>query len=155
MAGSFNRVILCGNVGRDPEIRSTQGGSRIANITLATSEDWTDKSSGERKSKVEWHKISVFNDNIVGIVERFVKKGSRILIEGQITTRDWTDKDGQKRYSTEINIGRFNGSLVLLDSKRQDDAPASRQAGTHQTMNTRGEMVDRPNGPDLDDTIPF
>lgn len=129
MAGSVNRVILVGNVGKDPEIRSTQGGQRIANLTLATSEDWTDKASGERKSKVEWHRISIFNDNIVSVVERFVKKGSKIYVEGSLQTRKWTDQQGQERYTTEVNIGKFNGVLTLLDSKRDGDAaPAARPA---------------------------
>lgn len=125
MAGSVNRVILIGNLGRDPEIRSTQGGMKIASFSLATSEDWTDKSSGERKSKVEWHKISVMNDRTVDVVERFVKKGSKVYIEGQLSTREWTDKDGGKRQTTEIVIGRFNGQLTLLDSKRDGEAPAA------------------------------
>lgn len=132
MAGSVNRAIILGNVGKDPEIRSTQGGMKIANLTVATSETWNDKSSGERKEKVEWHRVSIINDRIVDVVERFVKKGSKIYIEGQIQTRDWTDKDGQKRYTTEINIGRFNGSLVLLDSKREGAAVADRQAPRRQ-----------------------
>ena len=115
MAASLNRVQLIGNVGKDPEIRSTQGGERIANLTVATSESWTDKRSGEKKERTEWHRIAIFNDGLVGVVERFVHKGSRIFVEGQLTTRKWTDQSGQEKYSTEINLGKFNGTLILLD----------------------------------------
>jgi single-strand DNA-binding protein len=154
VAGSVNKVLLVGHVGKDPEIRSTQGGSKIANITLATSETWSDKASGERKSRTEWHKISVFNDNIVGVVERFVKKGSHLYIEGQLTTREWTDQQGNKRYSTEVNIGRFNGQLVLLDSKGGGErAPAAAESGITWGPSKTPDAP-RP-APDLGDEIPF
>ena len=109
MAGSVNKVILVGNIGRDPEIRSTQDGMRIANLSLATSETWRDKSSGERKEKTEWHRVAVFNDRLVDVIEKYVKKGAKLYIEGQLQTRKWTDKDGQDRYTTEVVLGRFNG----------------------------------------------
>lgn len=136
---SVNKAIIVGNVGRDPEIRSTQNGTRIANLTIATSESWRDKNSGERKEKTEWHRVSVLNDSLVGVVEKYVHKGSKVYIEGAIQTRKWTDKDGATRYSTEITLGRFNGQIVLLDSKQEGDAaePTPRQTET------------------LDDEIPF
>ena len=125
MAGSVNKVILVGNVGKDPEVRSTQNGGKIANLTLATSETWNDRASGERKEKTEWHKVSIFNDRIVDVVEKFVKKGSKIYVEGSLQTRKWTDQQGQERYTTEIVIGRFNGQLTMLDGRR-DEASAPR-----------------------------
>ena len=117
MAGSVNKVILIGNLGRDPEIRSTQDGSKIANITLATSETWNDKGSGERKERTEWHRVVIFNDKIADVAERFLKKGAKIYVEGSLQTRKWTDQQGQERYTTEVIIGRFNGQLTMLDSR--------------------------------------
>lgn len=158
MAGSVNKCILIGNVGKDPEIRSTQGGMRIANLTLATSETWNDKASGERKERTEWHRISIMNDRIVDVVERFVKKGSKIYVEGQITTRKWTDQQGQERYTTEINVGRFNGVVTLLDSKRDGDAPQRQTSGASmQQDNPRTPPPPRPQPQDdIDgDSIPF
>ena len=113
MAGSANKVILIGNLGRDPEIRSMPNGDRIANFSLATSETWRDKSSGERKEKTEWHRVSIFNDNIVKVVENYVKKGSTVYVEGSLQTRKWTDKDGVEKYTTEVIVGRFNGQLTM------------------------------------------
>lgn len=115
MAGSVNKVILIGNVGVEPEIRSMQSGDRVANISLATSETWKDK-SGERQEKTQWHKVVVFNQNIVGVVEKYVKKGAKLYIEGQIETRKW-EKDGVPQYTTEIVVKPFNGQLTMLDSK--------------------------------------
>lgn len=119
MAGSVNKVIIVGNLGRDPEIRSMPNGDRIANMSIATSETWKDKSSGERKEKTEWHRVSIFNDNIVKVVESYVKKGSTVYIEGQLQTRKWTDKDGVEKYTTEIIVGRFNGVLTMLGGKSE------------------------------------
>lgn len=118
MAGSVNKVILVGNLGRDPEIRSTQGGSRIANLSLATSETWKDKGSGERKERTEWHRVAVFNDHLVEIVEKYLRKGSKIYVEGQLQTRKWTDQQGQERYTTEVVLSRFRGEITMLDSPR-------------------------------------
>ena len=117
MAGSVNKVILVGNVGKDPEIRRTQDGRSFANLRIATSESWRDKASGEKKEKTEWHAVVVFNDNTTKFVEQYVKKGSKLYIEGQLQTRKWQDKDGQDRYSTEIVLQNFNSVLTLLDSK--------------------------------------
>ena len=118
MAGSVNKVILVGNIGKDPEIRSTQSGGKIANLTLATSETWNDKSSGERKEKTEWHRVVVFNDRLVDVVERFVKKGRKLYVEGSLQTRKWTDQSGQEKYTTEVVVDRFRGDITLLDSNR-------------------------------------
>ena len=117
MAGSVNKVILVGNLGRDPEVRSTQSGGKIVNLNVATSESWKDRNSGERKEKTEWHRVVIFNDNLAGVAERFLKKGSKIYVEGALQTRKWTDQSGQERYSTEVVISRFKGELTLLDGR--------------------------------------
>src|ERR1700744_117557 len=117
MAGSVNKVILVGNLGKDPEVRNTQDGSKIVNLTLATSETWNDRASGERKEKTEWHRVVVFNDRVADVAERFLKKGAKIYVEGSLQTRKWTDQQGQERYTTEVVIGRFNGQLTMLDTR--------------------------------------
>lgn len=117
MAGSVNKVILVGNLGKDPEIRAMPSGSEVANLTVATSESWKDKSTGERKEKTEWHRISIFNENIVKVAKNYLKKGSKVYIEGQLQTRKWTDQSGVEKYSTEIVLQGFNGVLTMLDSK--------------------------------------
>src|SRR5438445_5020039 len=117
MPGSVNKVILVGNLGRDPEIRSTQDGTRIANLNLATSENWKDKMSGERKERTEWHRVVIFNENLINVAERYLKKGSKVYLEGQIETRKWADQSGQERYSSEIVLRPFRGELTLLDSR--------------------------------------
>jgi single-strand DNA-binding protein len=162
MAGSVNKVILVGNLGRDPEIRSTQDGLRIANLSLATSETWRDKASGERKEKTEWHRVAIFNDRLVDVVEKYVKKGAKLYIEGQLQTRKWTDKEGQERYTTEIVLGRFNGQLTMLDGRSggegfsgsadDDVAPAPRAAASGGMSRGGGRA---PASQDLDDEIPF
>ena len=115
MAGSVNKVILVGNLGRDPEIRSTQDGTRIANLNLATSESWRDRVSGERKERTEWHRVVIFNERLVEIAEKYLRKGSKIYVEGALQTRKWTDQQGQDRYSTEVVLQRFRGELTMLD----------------------------------------
>lgn len=117
MAGSVNKVIIIGNLGRDPEVRSFQNGGRVCNLRIATSETWKDKTSGERKERTEWHSIAIFNENLVGIAERYLKKGSKVYIEGQLETRKYTDKDGNERYSTEVVLRPYRGELTLLDSR--------------------------------------
>lgn len=117
MAGSVNKVIIVGNLGRDPEIRSMPNGDRVANLSVATSESWKDKSSGERKEKTEWHRVTIFNDNIVKVVESYVKKGSTVYIEGSLQTRKWTDQQGVEKYSTEIVVSRFKGELTMLGGR--------------------------------------
>ena len=118
MAGSINKVILVGNLGRDPEIRSTNDGTRIANLALATSETWRDRNSGERKERTEWHRVVIFNERLVDVVEKYCKKGSKLYIEGALQTRKWTDNQGQERYSTEVVLQRFRGELTMLDGAR-------------------------------------
>ena len=167
MAGSVNKVILVGNLGRDPEIRSMPNGDRIANLSLATSETWRDRQSGERKEKTEWHRVVVFNDNIVKVVENYLKKGSTIYVEGQLQTRKWTDQQGVEKYSTEVVIGRFNGQLTMLGGR--DGGGASQGGGSgggyaggrdddySSGFSTGG--ANKPSGPkesyDLNDDIPF
>lgn len=144
MAGSVNKVIIVGNVGKDPEIRNTQAGGKIANLTVATSETWNDKASGERKERTEWHRVACMNDNISGVIERFVKKGSKVYIEGSLQTRKWTDQQGVERYTTEVMIGRFNGQLVLLDGRQQS-------AGSDEPQRAAPRAAE----PDINDSIPF
>ncbi len=119
MSGSVNKVILLGILGRDPEIRTFQDGKEVMNLSVATSENWKDKASGERKEKTEWHRVVVFNENLVGIGKKHLAKGSKIYLEGSLQTRKWTDKDGAEKYSTEIVLQNFGGSLVLLGDKHQ------------------------------------
>ena len=117
MAGSVNKVILVGNLGRDPEVRSTQDGLKIVNLSLATSESWRDKNSGERRERTEWHRVVIFNEKLGEVAEKFLKKGSKIYVEGALQTRKWTDQGGQERYSTEVVLQRFRGELTMLDGK--------------------------------------
>ncbi len=117
MAGSVNKVILVGNVGKDPEIRRTQDGRPIANLSLATSETWRDKNTGERKEKTEWHRVVIFSEPLCKVVEQYVKKGAKLYIEGQLQTRKWTDQSGAEKYSTEVVLQGFNGSLTMLDGR--------------------------------------
>jgi len=165
MAGSVNKVILIGNVGKDPEIRSTNDGTRIANFTLATSETWRGKASGERKERTEWQRIVIFNDRLTDVFEKYVKKGAKLYIEGALQTRKWTDKEGQERYTTEVVLQRFRGELTMLDSRGGgsgggDYAEAEASgggggfgggaAGGNRSGASRGG-----GGADLDDEIPF
>jgi single-strand DNA-binding protein len=115
MAGSLNKVMLIGNLGADPEIRSFQNGGKVANLRIATSENWKDKNTGERQERTEWHTVAIFSEGLIGVVERFLRKGSKVYIEGQLQTRKWQDQQGADRYSTEIVIRGMNGSLTMLD----------------------------------------
>jgi single-strand DNA-binding protein len=167
MAGSVNKVILIGNLGRDPEIRATQDGQRIANFTLATSENWRDRNSGERKERTEWHRVVIFNENLVGIAEKYLKKGSKVYVEGQLQTRKWTDQQGQERYTTEVALSRFKGELTMLDGARDgarggasdggfDDAGYGEPAMTSsRAAAPMGAGRGRSTANDLDDEIPF
>lgn len=125
---SLNKVTLIGNLGRDPEIRTTQDGTKVANLSIATSEHWKDKSSGERREKTEWHRAVLFNERLVDVAEKYLKKGSKIYLEGALQTRKWTDKDGGEKYTTEIVLQKYRGEIVMLDrnegsdAARQDDA---------------------------------
>jgi single-strand DNA-binding protein len=164
MAGSVNKVILVGNLGRDPEVRSTQDGRKIVNFSLATSENWKDKSSGERREKTEWHRVVIFNENLASVAERFLKKGSKVYVEGQLQTRKYTDQSGQEKYSTEVVLQNFRGELTLLDSRGAggggagaDDyaaEPAAASAGGRGGGGGGGGGFPR-GGADLDDEIPF
>ena len=151
MSGSLNRVHLIGNVGKDPEIRHTQDGKAIANLSLATSESWRDKSTGEKRERTEWHRVVIFNEHVTKVVEAYVKKGSKIFVSGSLQTRKWTDQSGVEKYSTEIVLQAFNGELVLLDAKGSDDRGAG--AMPYDVGSERD-----PNAPpkrDLDDEVPF
>jgi single-strand DNA-binding protein len=146
---SLNKVMLIGNLGADPEIRSFQNGGKVANLRLATSESWKDKTTGERKERTEWHTVAIFNDGLVGVVERFLKKGSKVYIEGQLQTRKWQDKDGADRYSTEVVLQGFGGTLVMLDG-----AKSSGGGGGDYTPTPTPTPSAEPY-PDIDDDIPF
>jgi len=159
MAGSVNKVILVGNLGADPEIRSLSSGDRVANLRIATSEAWRDRSTGERKEKTEWHRVVIFNDNLVKVAENYLRKGSKVYIEGSIQTRKWTDQSGQEKFSTEIVLQKFRGELTMLDG-RGDDAGAREGGGDYGGGFQSGARA-QPSGPredfsaDLDDEIPF
>lgn len=142
---SVNKVILIGNVGKYPEIRSTQDGKEIANFSLATSESWKDKNTGERKSKSEWHKIVIFNPNLVNVVKSYVKKGSKLYVEGSLQTRKWQDKSGKDNYTIEIVLQQFNGNIRLLDNRNSENQD------THKTDYNQ----DKSNDFQLDDEIPY
>ena len=167
MAGSVNKVILVGNLGKDPEVRNTQAGQKIVNFTMATSDTWNDKASGERKERTEWHRVVIFNERLADVAERFLRKGRKVYVEGALQTRKWTDQSGQEKYTTEVVITRFKGELTMLDSRSSGEGgyqPRERAA-------PRGDSGDRPvrggtgpsgpswdapkGGGDLDDEIPF
>ncbi len=168
MAGSVNKVILVGNLGKDPEVRSFQNGGRVANFSVATSENWKDKATGERKEKTEWHKIEIYNDRIVDVAEKYLRKGSKVYIEGALETRKYTDKEGQERYTTAVVIKQFRGELTMLDGKSGggsgagdysvDDASndsGSSFAPAQKRVASGGSMSGGGGASDLDDEIPF
>jgi single-strand DNA-binding protein len=141
MAGSVNKVILVGNCGKDPEIRRTQDGRPIANLSIATSESWRDKATGERKDKTEWHRVVIFSEPLCKVVEQYVKKGAKLYIEGQLQTRKWTDQQGVEKFSTEVVLQGFNGTLTMLDSKGSSGAGmgAGMQDGGNADYNSGGD----------------
>jgi single-strand DNA-binding protein len=174
MAGSVNKVILVGNLGRDPEVRNTQEGGKIVNLALATSETWNDRQSGERKERTEWHRVVIFNDRVAEVAEKYLKKGAKIYVEGSLQTRKWTDQSGQERYTTEVVIGRFNGQLTMLDGRSGGEsggyaggmaepamsgspapARAARAPAAARPAAGGGPSWDAPKSGDLDDEIPF
>jgi single-strand DNA-binding protein len=146
---SVNKVVLLGNVGKDPEVRHTQDGKAIVNLSIATSESWRDKASGERKEKTEWHRVVIFNEGLAKVAEAYLKKGSSVYIEGQLQTRKWTDKDGSEKYSTEIVLQQYRGELVLLGGK--SDGTAAR----HEAQEVLQAVKQRFPNAELDDSIPF
>jgi len=169
MAGSVNKVILVGNLGADPEVKSFQNGGRIANMRIATSENWTDKTSGERKERTEWHNIVIDNDNLVKVVENYLKKGSKIYVEGSLRTRKWQDRDGNDRYTTEVYVGRFRGELTLLEGRSSggggefgggarsgyDDDAGGFGAGSGRGGTSGGGKPRDDFGADIEDDVPF
>ena len=152
MAGSVNKVILVGNLGRDPEVRSFQSGDKVCNLSIATSETWKDKASGERKEKTEWHRVCIYNQNLVGVAERYLTKGSKVYIEGKLETRKYTDKDGVEKYTTEVALRQYGGELTLLDGKGGGDAPAMSDESSSGRPALAGAVA-KSGG--LDDEIPF
>jgi single-strand DNA-binding protein len=165
MAGSINKVILVGNLGRDPEVRRMNNGDPVVNLSVATSESWRDKNSGERREKTEWHRVVIFNDQIAKVAENYLKKGMKVYVEGQLQTRKWTDQNGQEKYSTEIVLQRFRGDLQMLDSRGEgggsfqgsdsggyDSFGGGSGGGGQRSMDGPKEDFSRN---DLDDEIPF
>ena len=158
MAGSVNKVILIGNLGADPEIRRTQDGRPIANLRVATSESWRDKTTGERKEKTEWHRVVIFNEGLCKIVEQYLKKGSKVYLEGALQTRKWQDKDGHDRYSTEVVLQGFNSQLTMLDTRgggasaEGDDFGSS---GPSASRERKPALAGAGKSADMDDEIPF
>jgi len=158
MAGSVNKVILIGNLGADPEIRSLGSGDRVANLRVATSETWRDRSSGERKEKTEWHRVVVFNENIVKVCENYLRKGAKIYVEGSLQNRKWTDQSGVEKFSTEVVLQKFRGELTMLDGRGGDAEQGQGgysngggfSSGPRQSSGPREEFSQ-----DLDDEIPF
>ena len=148
MAGSVNRVIIVGNVGNEPEIRSFQNGGRVANLSIATSESWKDKNTGERKDKTEWHRVSVTNEGLIKVIENYVHKGSKLYIEGQLETRKWQDKDGNDKYSTEVVLKPYRGELTMLDSKNDTQSGYSSNSQQQAPQPAQG-------GDQFEDEIPF
>jgi single-strand DNA-binding protein len=148
MAGSVNKVILVGNLGKDPEVRRMTSGEPVVNLSVATSESWRDKASGEKKEKTEWHRVVIFNENLAKVAEQYLRKGSKVYLEGALQTRKWQDKEGQDKYSTEIVLNRFNGTMVMLDGRSGGEGgqPSARGASEAPASFQRDEM---------DDEIPF
>jgi single-strand DNA-binding protein len=149
MAGSVNKVILVGNLGKDPEVRRMTSGDPVVNLSIATSESWRDKASGEKKEKTEWHRVVIFNKNLADVAEKYLKKGAKVYVEGQLQTRKWTDKDGAEKYSTEVVLQNFRGELTMLDGRNgggEGGGGGARGAGEAPASFQRDEM---------DDEIPF
>jgi single-strand DNA-binding protein len=166
MAGSVNKVILVGNLGRDPEVRRLNSGKPVVNLSVATSESWRDKDSGERKEKTEWHRVVIFNENLAKIAEQYLKKGAKVYVEGQLQTRKWTDQSGVEKYSTEVVLQGFNATLTMLDgregggSSRGDDGgdfgrASPMEGGGREPARVSGRSGGASLAEELDDEIPF
>ena len=161
MAGSVNKVILLGNLGRDPEVRSTQDGTKIVNLNIATSERWKDRNSGEQRERTEWHRVVIFNENLARIAEQYLRKGSTVYLEGQLQTRKWTDQQGVEKYTTEVVLQRYRGELTLLGSRNEGAAALSSDSGAMPSgigaagMTSGAGVPPMAGSDDLDDDIPF
>ena len=159
MAGSVNKVILIGNLGRDPEVRRTQAGDAIVHLSVATSESWRDKASGERREKTEWHRVVIFNERLGEVAQKFLKKGSKVFLEGQLQTRKWTDQSGQEKYTTEVVLQRYRGELTLLDARGAGEEAGGggyEERGASPAPAAGGESGGAARGAqELDDEIPF
>ena len=153
MSGSVNKVILVGNLGRDPEVRHTNDGNPIVNLSVATSERWRDRTSGERRERTEWHRVVIFNDRLGEVAQKYLHKGSKVYLEGQLQTRKWTGQDGQERYTTEVVLQRFRGELTMLDSRGEGGGGYDAPGGARDGEIDRGAPSQ--GGGDLDDEIPF
>ena len=153
MAGSVNKVIIMGNLGKDPEIRTFPNGGRVCNFSVATSDSWRDKNSGEKQERTQWHNISILSDPLVNIAERFLKKGSKVYLEGQLETRKWQDNSGSDRYSTEIVLRPYKGEITLIDNKA--DSNMTNEHISNNQMDEIQENSVNPNVDDFDDEIPF
>jgi single-strand DNA-binding protein len=151
MAGSVNKVILVGNLGKDPDVRRMGSGEPVVNLSIATSESWRDKSSGERKEKTEWHRVVIFNKNLAEVAEKYLRKGSKVYVEGQLQTRKWTDKDGAEKYSTEVVLQNFRGELTMLDGRNGGEGGGGFGGG----RSGAGEAPASFQRDDMDDEIPF
>jgi single-strand DNA-binding protein len=147
MAGSVNKVILVGNLGKDPEVRRMTSGDPVVNLSVATSESWRDKASGEKKEKTEWHRVVIFNKNLADVAEKYLRKGAKVYLEGQLQTRKWTDKDGAEKYSTEVVLQNFNGTLVMLDSRGGGGEGGARVGASEAPASFQRD--------EMDDEIPF
>jgi single-strand DNA-binding protein len=161
MAGSVNKVILVGNLGRDPEVKSMQDGRSMVNMSIATSDTWRDRQTGERKERTEWHRVVIFNEKLAEVAQKYVRKGSKIYVEGQLSTRKWTDQSGQERYTTEVVIPRFGGALTMLDGRSGGgEGGGAGAGGTDDSMAPAmsgggGKPAARGGKGELDDDIPF
>lgn len=155
MSGSVNKVTLIGNLGKDPESRTFQNGGKVVNFSIATSETWKDKDTGERKEKTEWHNVSVLNEGLAGVAERFLKKGSKVYVEGAMKTRKWQDQSGQDKYSTEVVLQGFNSVLVMLDGPSGGNAGGSSGTPKESAPRQQSQASQMTMSDDLDDEVPF
>lgn len=152
---SVNKVILVGNVGQDPEVKNTQDGRELATFSIATSESWKDKSSGEKKEKTEWHRVVVFSQGLVGIVKNYVKKGTKLYVEGQLVTRKWSDSNGVEKYTTEIVLQNFNSTLQILDSRGSGGSSEGGSSGGYERASSDSRKSSNVSVEETDDEIPF
>ena len=150
MAGSLNKVLLIGRLGNDPEIKQMQNGKSVARLSVATSESWKDKSTGERKEKTEWHRVVIFNEGLVGVVQKYLKKGAQVYIEGQLNTNKYTDSNGQEKYSTQIVLQGYNSSLTMLDGKNSSSGDSKKSEGSQLPSDDMPDISQDP-----DDKVPF